>query len=150
MTVTMTNHKNTWKTFLNRLVNCEALWNWRHFWKLSSSILTILVAWTAFEILAMFSKHLPYRSCGIVYSHYTIVYREYLIPLYIYREIKDSPAHNTGGLFIPLYTVLPSQAKSLEWSPINLYFWYYNIFRDFYSYWYWTSVQRLLSSKMVP
>ena len=54
----------------------------------------------------MFSKHLPYRSCGIVYSHYTIVYREYLIPLYIYREIKDSPVHNTGGLFIPQYTVL--------------------------------------------
>ena len=45
-------------------------------------------------------------DCDQVLRNSVLCTGEYLIPLYIYRGIKDSPVHNTEGLFIPLYTVL--------------------------------------------
>ena len=45
-------------------------------------------------------------DCDQVLRNSVLCTGEYLIPLYIYGGIKDSPVHNTEGLFIPLYTVL--------------------------------------------
>ena len=45
-------------------------------------------------------------DCDQVLRNSVLCTGEYLIPLYIYRGIKDSPVHNTEGLSIPLYTVL--------------------------------------------